>query len=531
MSTTVLPERRLPEAVHGAARRTGLEVRLLDIALIAGIALLLRLPTASVSVVMSADESAFILAAREVVLGHLPYLTFWDHKPLGSTLLMAGVMALFSQSIEAMRGLGAACVIVTAWALYAIAGRIVPGRLVSLAAAVLYVVFSTRLSGLATITEIMLAPFTAVGALLLLGASDRRTAGGYVTTFAVAGLAFGVAVWIKYVPGIPAALLGGLALLVALLRSERGLGTTAGAGLSFALGLLLPTAAGILFYWWVGALDAFWYANFGFASRYVAMEDHPQGAIYLYLRWATLAVLDFWPLALAALAALLADARRVLADRGRAYPVAFLGVWVVGEALAVAAQIKFYNYHFLLLLPPLCVAAAVAVRLHAAALAVPGRALRLTLVAYGFLGLTALLPHMRQTGALRAQEDVPRRIAEIVAAELLPGDPGLFVVNHEPIIYFLAQTGLPTRYAFPVSLIGPHQELLDVDGGAEVRRVLETRPRFIVMNESWRDEPAMMWDEDATTHVERVLVEHYRRRATWILPGSKGAVTLFVSDD
>jgi hypothetical protein len=44
---------------------------------------------------------------------------------------------------------------------------------------------------------------------------------------------------------------------------------------------------------------------------------------------------------------------------------------------------------------------------------------------------------------------VPRRIADIVAAELMPGDPGLFVANHEPIIYFLARTGLPTRYAFP----------------------------------------------------------------------------------
>ena len=69
------------------------------------------------------------------------------------------------------------------------------------------------------------------------------------------------------------------------------------------------------------------------------------------------------------------------------------------------------------------------------------------------------------------------------AAELTPGDPGLFVVNYEPIIYFLAQTGLPTRYAFPVTLIGPHQGLLDVDARAEVERILGARPRFIVINE------------------------------------------------
>jgi 4-amino-4-deoxy-L-arabinose transferase-like glycosyltransferase len=531
MSTTILRERRPPEVVRGGAGRIGLDARLLDIALIAVVALVLRLPTASVSVAVSADESAFILAAREVVLGHLPYLTFWDHKPLGSTLLMAGVMAVFGQSIEAMRGLGAACVIVTAWALYAIAGRLAPGRAVPLAAGLLYVVFSTRLSGIATITEIMLAPFTAIGVLLLLRASERRGEPGSALAFAGAGLAFGLGVWVKYVPVVPAAMLGALALLAVLLRDGRSLARTVGLGAAFSAGLLFPTVAGLAFYWWVGELDAFWYANFGFVDRYVELADHPRGAIYLYLRWGTLALLDFWPLALAALGVLLADARRVLLQRERAYAALFVGVWLAAEALAVAAQLKFYNYHFLLLLPPLSVAAAAAVRLHAAALAVPGRAVRLGLVAYVFLALTAVLPHMRQTVALRTQQDVPRRIAEIVASELMPGDPGLFVVNHEPIIYFLARTGLPTRYAFPVTLIGPHQSLLDTDARAEVERILATRPRFMVMNESWRDEPTMMWDEEETIRVERVLEQHYRQRATWILPASKGTVTLYVRND
>src|SRR3712207_7391028 len=55
--------------------------------------------------------------------------------------------------------------------------------------------------------------------------------------------------------------------------------SASGCGAAFAAGLLLPTAASIAFYWWMGALDAFWYANFGFMARYATeaeFNDHPQ---------------------------------------------------------------------------------------------------------------------------------------------------------------------------------------------------------------------------------------------------------------
>jgi 4-amino-4-deoxy-L-arabinose transferase-like glycosyltransferase len=230
-----------------AGSAAGFDARWIDLALVALLALALRLPSASLSVFASADESAFILDAREVLLGHLPYLTFWDHKPLGSTLMIAAAMALFGQSVEVVRALGLACVVGTAWALYLIARRVWPDRLVALGAAALYVAYSTRISGIATITEILLAPFTAAGVLLLLVAAVRQRDGrDAALAWAAAGLSFGIAVWIKYVPAIPAALTGGLLLLAALLRRERGgLACAIGHGALFSVGLLPPTAASI----------------------------------------------------------------------------------------------------------------------------------------------------------------------------------------------------------------------------------------------------------------------------------------------
>ena len=51
------------------------------------------------------------------------------------------------------------------------------------------------------------------------------------------------------------------------------------------------------------------------------------------------------------------------------------------------------------------------------------------------------------------------------------------------------------------------------------------------MSASPATEPTMMWDEEETIRVERVLEQHYRQRATWILPASKGTVTLYVRND
>ncbi|MBD0275145.1 MAG: glycosyltransferase family 39 protein, partial [Acetobacteraceae bacterium] len=414
---------------HAAGEWSGFRVRALDLLVIALAAFVLRVPSVSLSVFGSADESAFILAGREVVLGNLPYLSFWDHKPLGSTVLIAAAMALLGQSIEAVRALGMACVIGTGCLLYLMAQRFSPGRLVPLAAALLYVAFSTRLAGgIATITEVTFAPFTAAGVLLLMTAAPERRQGapGLVSTFAAAGLAFGISVWIKYVPAVPAALTGGAALVALLLHErQRGLARAAACGAAFAAGLLLPTAASMAWYWWMGLFDVFWYANFGFMARYAGesgFQDHVRGALFYALRCVTLVVLDIWPLFAAAAAAFLPACLGHLFARGKAYAGALAVVWLAGEMLAVAVQMKFYMYHFLPLLPPLCLLSALAIRAHVDRLALPRKAALATVLAVAFAAFGPVAAHARAVAAALSRPDVPREVAKIVAQELRPGD-------------------------------------------------------------------------------------------------------------
>ena len=517
---------RAPEASPGRSGAGRGPAWLIDFALIAIFAVALRLPALSISVfnIPSAwDEGAFILAAHEVVRGHLPYLTFWDHKPLGSTMIIAAVMSVLGQSLEVARDLALASVIVTAGSLYAIALRVLSDRLTALASALLYVAFSTQLGGIQLMTESLQAVFATGGVLLLLSVPGRRSASGLLLTFAAAGLAFGIATWIKYVPAVPATLVGGFVLITLLRRPGGQVGRTLALGSVFAAGLLLPTLAGAALYWWNGILDEFLYANFGFAKRYIEHAEHPRGALVDRVRDASLALVQIWPLVVVAAAAFLPGPLRRLSEPERRWGSAVIGLWLVGELAALALQTKFYDHHFLSVLPPLCLAAAAALRFHASAFAIRQRATAAFALATAFVISIPLAHHVFDTAVARFRPDVPREVARALKERMAPGDQ-VYVANYAPIIYFLADAPLPTRYAFPGFLVGPRVLVDDIP--AERRRVLDSRPKYIVLNEAWRYNLAA-WDERASSQVEETLAQHYAPQAAWTLPDARGTVRLF----
>jgi hypothetical protein len=190
---------------------------------------------------------------------------------------------------------------------------------------------------------------------------------------------------------------------------------------------------------------------------------------------------------------------------------------------------KFYNYQFLPILLPMSVLAALALRFHVGRLAVAPVAARATALLLGLMAVAPVLHHASAAAAALSRPDVPREVARSVAAAMRPGDE-VYVVNYEPIVYFLVGSPLPTKYAFPMSLVGPHLPVLDIDAAGENRRILESRPRFVVMNTSWRDD-RMFWDSEAMTLAEDILAQHYVPSATWVQAESKGTIRLFVRRD
>jgi hypothetical protein len=191
----------------------------------------------------------------------------------------------------------------------------------------------------------------------------------------------------------------------------------------------------------------------------------------------------------------------------------------------VTAQMKFYVYQFLPVLPPLCALSAVAIGAHAGRIALPRKVAMATVLAVAFCALVPIVVHARAVAATLSRPDVPREIAGMVAPEMRPGDI-VFVPNYESIIYFLANAPLPTPFAFPVLLTGTHMSIGPTDLRAEVRRILHDRPKFIVFNLSWRDAP-VVWNPEMMELIERIVERDYTPRATWTLAESVGTVKLF----
>ncbi len=444
------------------------------------------------------DESVFALAAREVVNGQLPYLTFFDNKPVGSTLIIAAFFKIFGQSIVTVRLLGALSVWAAAMLVAALVERGGFTRLQGLFAGLLVIAFTLPMGGLAIMTEILLLPYTALGVLLLYAALRPARSGRRLLMVAAAGLAIGGAILIKIVPVVPGFAVAGLVLLLLLRRRDVSLGGAVALALAFTIGAALPMVATVAVYAGVGRLPELLHANFGFASAY---GDIRPGLKMTAQRLST-TVDSLWPLlALAAIgvAALVRDWRR-----GNAPDLAVLAtVWLLGELVAAAASRHFYPHYFLDTVPPLAVLALFGARALAGWIGVTGvgsRAVALVCV------IAALIPFERvQVDMLRdinAEGDPQKQVAGAIGRASGGERPTLFVTNYKLMgLYSLTGAPLPpTRFAVAPHLFSRQSRMTGADPQVETARVLASRPRFIVLDSS---EKLPFWAQAQFAGVER----------------------------
>jgi 4-amino-4-deoxy-L-arabinose transferase-like glycosyltransferase len=435
--------------------------------------LLVRLPSMSPSV-KDWDEALYILSARALLHGQLPYVTVFDDKPLGAPALIAAAMMVLGYSVLTVRLLGCLSVAATTLLLPQMATLLGLPQTAGLAAAILYASFSMELNGHTTTTELLFAPFT-VAALCVAGAGwDAPRWRRQVLTVIGMGLLFGIAIWIKYVAAVPAALAFVTLVGAWLWRGRAGVAGGIGLAALYGTACALPTALSATVYGAAGQLATFLYCNFGYMRTYLAI---PMGQKKMS---AMLALLTIWPV-------LLLGALGIwFGWRGREPAVprtaaAILAVWMAAEVLGVAAPWKFFPHYFLVLLPPLALLSGAALS------AIVGRTVLPLLrpaAPCALAGVIALIPLAAASSALLPAVMGPN-IAWQVAA-VIRGDPGAsaWVVNYEPIIYFWAGIPAPTRFPFPFHLVGPQSALTGIDPVAEVNRVLAARPQFLVVDEA-----------------------------------------------
>jgi hypothetical protein len=303
---------------------------------------------------------------------------------------------------------------------------------------------------------------------------------------------------------------------LAVWKGRMPLGGVLPRALAFAAGCALPTAATAFVYFLRGDLPAFVHANFVAPLLYVAKDADANALVLVRIVLAGLVQMAW--LLVASAVVVLAVVRHRRVDL-HAVLVGAAALWFAGATLGVVLPGKFYAHYFLLWLPPLCLGAALGLREVVTRMA-PRRPGVAVLAVVAIIASMPVLDHLALLGrrgvGLRLP-DPPRAAAQAVARLVPPGETA-YVVNYEPVIYFLAGLPLPTIMPLWQHLAGDYGEVIGQESDAELARVLASRPYLLVMSQpDWRKvRPG------AQRAIEAILDEQYEPAGA--VQGTEGVV-------
>jgi hypothetical protein len=477
------------------------------------LALLLRAPALLYSVI-NFDESLYLLIGDELRRGILPFTQLCDRKPFGLFALFALFASAPVDAIVASR-LGASLVVgLTGYLLRRVAGLLFDDRprLIGSAAGLAYVVFCLADGGLASNAELFLNLLATLILLFVLKAirSFERPRFGLMLA---AGLVLGLGLQIKQTILFDMlALLAGFYLLTTSRLSQLGrhIRATVPSLAALSLASTLPTLAVILLYVVTGHWHDWAWANVEAQRGFI--DDPAQPLAWHPAFWAMVEQAPLWfGLLLAA-----AISRWLVRDGMEARAVAFLLAWVAAVALAQLFLRIAADHYFLQFLPALCLLNGLV--LGRGLLAHVTGALARVGVLAALVGLTIFavaknpivnalyVAHDRYLQGESWAGDVPRQAAADLKPLLQPGD-ALYAVGFLPVIYHLTGAEIPTRFAFTGL---PHRSYAGRDGcpwvtqEAELQRILDTRPRFIFVEQG-------VFYAQLTAPVRALLDDHLAR--------------------
>ncbi len=414
--------------------------------ILALVALLARAQTFN-NPVVGFDEQFYLLVGDRMWHGAVPYVDIFDRKPIGLFLIYAAVRGLGGDGFLQYKLVALAWVVLTALLIYRAALRI-GNRFGAGSAACVYILWLNFMEGEGGQAEVFVAlPMVAAAFLTWRAVAGDALAG---RLGCAAMLLVGVALQIKYTAVFEGVFFG-CALLWTLVSAGRSAPVVISWGFLWIGCALIPTTLAALYYWHIGGLLGFVFANF-----LSMMGKHTP----IQLDGLALIVAIIVPLLLMALPAF----------RNRKVP--FLMLWTIVAVAGVLIFGAFGSPHYgIPAVAPLAVASAPFFGRERRRLI---RVLSV-LVVFAVVGQIAL-------GASRYNKG-GRTEALLVAAAAKPVLGCIYVYDGYPALYMLTGSCLPTRWVFPGHLNMQDEgsaRALGIDPAQEVARILATRPEVIV---------------------------------------------------
>jgi hypothetical protein len=439
--------------------------------------------------VVHVDEGFYFATAYAWLHGATPYLDIWDRKPIGLFIVyLPAAMFGVKAGIWAYQIMALASLVGTAWLIARLAERAGWGKgaLAGALAYVLWVNLADGQGGQAPIFYNLLV----IGAAALIAPRPDEGPKRLAPAFAAMAL-MGLALQIKY-----SVVFEGLFFGLWLLWREWHAGrrwsiVPLGAGL--VVTAVLPTAIAWFAYHWIGADQAWIYANL---TSIIARRPDPALEQFANLMKIVLIA-----------SPLIAPSILAWLSRNTAEPVArptriWLFAWLGAAALGLLLFGSYFEHYALPVLVPASICASDFFGDHRA-----GRRIVLPLLLIGFLGGQTLLVIKRHNRGTAAQF---AGVVDAIGHGSGQNRGCLFVFSGESLLYPASGRCALTRYHFS-SHLGREREqgAVGVDQRAEITRILALKPAIVVFRPPYRGERAELRDV-AMGEMRR----HYHLRAT-----------------
>lgn len=435
--------------------------------------------------VIDRDESLYFLIAQSFLNGIPPYVEVWDNKPPGIFILFSSAILIFGDSITSIRILACLSVAVTSYFLYKTAKLLSKSNeKIGLLAGILYLVFSLSNNGVAANAEILFAPFVVLAFYLLFKNSKYRS-----YTFFTIGFLLGLAMQIKYV-----VLMDFIAFLVIVStrlffeKSKSNKLKTLIKIYSFSvLGFILPFLFIVLYFIAVGHFDEYFYATLISNSKYV---DATKFSLKNLLSAIGIQLYTNFPLYLCLVLSFIYIKFSKEISLKDKMNLGNLICWFSFTFVATLVSKRFIGHYYLQLLPPLCLISS-----YIIAKTVNKQIIRskrnIFLISVSILiVLITLYPHLEKNTNLVVNKYIKQNyseekevlIANYIKRKISPNDY-IYIVNDQPIIYYLVPAKLPTKYVFPSHLISYYSEITGINPVQELSSIMNKRPLYVLLDE------------------------------------------------
>lgn len=420
----------------------------------AGLAILAALVRAATfgNPVVGFDEQFYLLVGERMLHGAVPYVDIWDRKPIGLFLFYMAGAAIGPDPFLQYKLLVWACVAATAFAVYRMARNAGVTAPAALCAGILYLLWLNVCEGESGQSPVIYNLPMTLAALMV--QSAFRTGNRMAVRGMGAMLLVGMALQIKYTAVFEGVFFG-LALIVAAFRHGAAPARVVALAALWAACALAPTALAMAWYWHLGALQQFVFANF--LSIFGKVPDPVSARIEGLLTIAGILL----PLVLV-----------VVARRPRLFAPDFALAWLMA---ALAGFVVFGNFlspgNALPLIAPLCLCAAPFFGMPARR-----RWVAVPLMLFVALAGQAVIWISEANKGGRAE-------AMAVAEAATPTHGCIWVYDGYPALYMLTKSCLPSRWVFPGHLNTANEAsptAIGVDPTSEVRRILAIRPEVVV---------------------------------------------------